>query len=94
MLPGGDDFALKLVKGLTFHNSLPYLDISAGLGGGTSVIAQHHKVTAEGAEVDPALAEAALGLLTARCRGRLTDQMRRSAERKAGRGKICRYLRA
>lgn len=66
MLPGGDDFALKLVKGLTFHNSLPYLDISAGLGGGTSAVAQHHKVTVEGVEVDPGLAEAALGLLTAR----------------------------
>lgn len=64
-LPGGDDFALTLVKGLTFHNSLPYLDISAGLGGGTSAIARHHKITVEGIEVDPELAASAMELLTA-----------------------------
>jgi ubiquinone/menaquinone biosynthesis C-methylase UbiE len=58
-LPGGEDFALKLTQGVDLPTGQPCLDIAAGLGGGVRALAKHYKITVDGLESDPVLAEAA-----------------------------------
>lgn len=58
-LPGGEAFTEKLLNGVSVPEGYPCLDITAGLGGGTSVAANLHKTIVEGIEADPHLAEAA-----------------------------------
>ncbi|MCE9650391.1 MAG: methyltransferase domain-containing protein [Parvibaculum sp.] len=61
-LPGGEAFALKLAQGVDLPTGQPCLDIAAGLGGGVRALANHYKITVDGFESDPALAEAARAL--------------------------------
>lgn len=64
-LPGGEAFTEKLLADVSVPEGHPCLDITAGLGGGTSAAANLHKIIVEGVEADPHLAEAA----TARAAG-------------------------
>jgi SAM-dependent methyltransferase len=57
-LPGGEDFALRLVQNAELKKEHPCLDIDAGLGGGLRAIARTRGVRIEGVERDPALAAA------------------------------------
>ncbi|MGB3808502.1 MAG: methyltransferase domain-containing protein [Parvibaculum sp.] len=61
-LPGGEDFALRLVQGLTFDEKAPCLDIAAGLGGPSRSIGREYNIQIEGLEADPAIAAAGHGL--------------------------------
>ncbi|MDO8289580.1 MAG: methyltransferase domain-containing protein [Parvibaculum sp.] len=65
-LPGGKDFTAKLMTGVELPKGAPLLDISAGLGGGTSAIATQLNVVVEGYETDPDLAEAGQSWTTAK----------------------------
>ncbi|MGV8996535.1 MAG: methyltransferase domain-containing protein [Parvibaculaceae bacterium] len=64
-LPGGKDFTQKLMTGVELPKGAPLLDITAGLGGGTSAIATQHNVIVEGYEADAYLAEAGQNWTTA-----------------------------
>lgn len=64
-LPGGKDFTARLMSGVELPKGAPLLDITAGLGGGTSAIATQHNVIVEGYETDPYLAEAGQNWTTA-----------------------------
>ncbi|MES1991372.1 MAG: methyltransferase domain-containing protein [Pseudomonadota bacterium] len=64
-LPGGKDFTNKLISGVELPKGGPVLDITAGLGGGTSAIATQMNAIVEGYEVDPDIAEAGQNWTTA-----------------------------
>lgn len=57
--PGGAKYALDLNKFVSLKSELTYLDLSAGLGGGTRAVARQYKLWLTGLERDKALAEAA-----------------------------------
>ncbi len=56
-LPGGRDFALKLVKSLALRPEHTFADLSSGLGGGTRAIARRYQLWLEGYEREPDLAD-------------------------------------
>lgn len=57
-LPGGSEFAIKLVRPLTLEKTGLYLDLAPGLGGATRAIAKTFGIHVKGLETDAQLAEA------------------------------------
>lgn len=56
-LPGGRDFALKLVKSLALRPEHTFADLSSGLGGGTRAIAKRYQLWLEGYEREEDLSD-------------------------------------
>ncbi|MBX3492601.1 MAG: methyltransferase domain-containing protein [Parvibaculum sp.] len=57
-LPGGPEFAVKLVRPLAFEKDGLYLDLAPGLGGAMRAVAKTFGVTVKGLETDAQLAAA------------------------------------
>ncbi len=57
-LPGGSEFALKLVRPLTLEKGALYLDLAPGLGGAMRAVSKAFGVTIKGLETDAELAAA------------------------------------
>ena len=57
-LPGGSEFAIKLVRPLTLERNGLYLDLAPGLGGAMRAIAKTFSINIKGLETDAQLAEA------------------------------------
>jgi len=55
--PGGEDYVPDLVKPLGLDKTMSVLDLSAGLGGITRMMAKHFGAWVTGLELSPALAE-------------------------------------
>ncbi|MDO8838330.1 MAG: hypothetical protein Q7V31_05330 [Parvibaculum sp.] len=57
-LPGGSEFAIKLVRPLTLEKGALYLDLAPGLGGAMRAVSKAFGVTIKGLEADAELAAA------------------------------------